>query len=125
MNRTRPLALSVLVALSTGACSDIRDAAPTAAQAEPAVSSPAEAALGATLLQGLGDHDFPITSNDPEVLRWFNQGLMLTYGFNHDAAERAFLKATQLDPQCALCWWGAALVLGPHVNAAMDPTVND
>ena len=125
MNRTRPLALSVLVALLTGACSDTRDTTPTAAQAEPAVSSPAEAALGATLLQGLGDHDFPITSNDPEVQRWFNQGLMLTYGFNHDAAERAFLKATQLDPQCAMCWWGAALVLGPHVNAAMDPTVND
>ena len=125
MNRTRPLALSVLVALLTGACSDTRDTTPTAAQAEPAVSSPAEAALGATLLQGLGDHDFPVTSNHPEVQRWFNQGLMLTYGFNHDAAERAFLKATQLDPQCAMCWWGAALVLGPHVNAAMDPTVNN
>ncbi len=125
MNRTRPLALSVLVALLTGACPDTRDTTPTAAQAEPAVSSPAEAALGATLLQGLGDHDFPVTSNHPEVQRWFNQGLMLTYGFNHDAAERAFLKATQLDPQCAMCWWGAALVLGPHVNAAMDPTVNN
>ena len=125
MNRTRPLALSVLVTLLASACSDTRDAAPTAAQAEPAVSSPAEAALGATLLQGLGDHDFPVTSDHPEVQRWFNQGLMLTYGFNHDAAERAFLKATQLDPECAMCWWGAALVLGPHVNAAMDPTVND
>ena len=49
--------------------------------------------------------------------RWFNQGLMLTFGFNHDAAERSFLKAAQLDPDCAMCWWGAALVLGPHVNA--------
>lgn len=53
--------------------------------------------------------------------RWFDQGLALTYGFNHDAAERAFLKATELDPACAMCWWGASLVLGPHVNAAMDP----
>jgi hypothetical protein len=43
----------------------------------------------------------------PEVQRWFDQGLMLTYGFNHDAAERSFLRATELDPECAMCWWGA------------------
>lgn len=49
---------------------------------------------------------------------------MLTYGFNHDAAERSFLMAAQLDPECAMCWWGAALVLGPHVNATMDPQNN-
>jgi tetratricopeptide (TPR) repeat protein len=49
---------------------------------------------------------------------------MLAYGFNHDAAERSFLKATELDPECAMCWWGTALVLGPHVNAPMDPQNN-
>ena len=56
--------------------------------------------------------------------RWFDQGLAMTYGFNHDAAERSFLKAAELDPDCAMCWWGASLVLGPHVNAAMDPANN-
>ncbi|MBE2292321.1 MAG: hypothetical protein IAF01_07315, partial [Xanthomonadaceae bacterium] len=61
------------------------------------------------------------TSTDPEVQRWFDQGLALTWGFNHDAAERSFLKAAELDPECAMCWWGASLVLGPHVNATMDP----
>jgi hypothetical protein len=50
---------------------------------------------------------------------------MLAYGFNHDAAERSFLRATELDPECAMCWWGAALVLGPHVNSTMDPANND
>jgi tetratricopeptide (TPR) repeat protein len=49
---------------------------------------------------------------------------MLTFGFNHDAAERSYLKAAALDPDCAMCWWGASLVLGPHVNAAMDPADN-
>ena len=87
-------------------------------------SSPPEAVFGANLLQGLGNHHFPITTHNPEAQRWFDQGLMLTYGFNHDAAERSFLRATQLDPQCAMCWWGAALVLGPHVNAGMDPENN-
>jgi tetratricopeptide (TPR) repeat protein len=49
---------------------------------------------------------------------------MLAFGFNHDAAERSFMKAAQLDPDCAMCWWGAALVLGPHVNSGMDPARN-
>ena len=91
---------------------------------EAPVSPPEMALVGAVLLDGLGDYSFPVTSRDPGVQRWFDQGLALTYGFNHDAAERAFLKATELDPQCAMCWWGAALVLGPHVNAAMDPADN-
>jgi len=80
--------------------------------------------VGATLLEGLGDYSFPVTSSHPEVQRWFDQGLMLTYGFNHDAAERSFMKAAELDPGCAMCWWGAALVLGPHVNSGMDPANN-
>jgi tetratricopeptide (TPR) repeat protein len=82
------------------------------------------APVGATLLEGLGNYEFRITTRVPEVQRWFNQGLMLTYGFNHDAAERSYLRGAELDPACAMCWWGAALVLGPHVNSAMDPAAN-
>ncbi|MGQ0699174.1 MAG: hypothetical protein ACT4PZ_13135 [Panacagrimonas sp.] len=82
------------------------------------------APVGATLLPGLGTYRFAITSANPDVQRWFDQALALTYGFNHDAAERSFLKAAELDPNCAMCWWGAALVLGPHVNAGMDPGNN-
>ncbi|MDH5834758.1 tetratricopeptide repeat protein [Luteimonas kalidii] len=119
----RPLVLAcALGALSFAAC-DHRGAV-TAAEAAPAVSPPELAMVGAHLLDGLGDYHFEVTSSHPEVQRWFDQGLMLTYGFNHDAAERSFLKATELDPDCAMCWWGAALVLGPHVNAAMDPADN-
>ncbi len=84
----------------------------------------AEPPVGATLLEGLGKHHFPVTAGVPEAQRWFDQGLMLAYGFNHDAAERSFLKAAELDPGCAMCWWGAAFVVGPHVNAAMDPGKN-
>lgn len=90
----------------------------------PASLDPALQLPGASLLEGLGNHRFAVTSSHPDVQRWFDQGLMLTYGFNHDAAERSFLKALALDPQCAMCWWGSSLVLGPHVNAAMDPAAN-
>jgi tetratricopeptide (TPR) repeat protein len=82
------------------------------------------APVGATLIEGLGDYSMPVTVKNPEVQRWFDQGLAMTYGFNHDAAERSFLKAAELDPDCAMCWWGSALVLGPHVNATMDPNNN-
>jgi tetratricopeptide (TPR) repeat protein len=83
------------------------------------------APVGATLLDGLGDYSMPVTDAAPEVQQWFDQGLMLTYGFNHEAAERSFLKAAQLDPDCAMCWWGASLVLGPNINAAMNPSSNE
>ncbi len=85
---------------------------------------PVIAPVGATLLEGLGDHQMPISTSQDEAQRWFDQALMLTYGFNHDAAERSFLRALEIDPSCAMCWWGSALVLGPHVNAAMDPAQN-
>ncbi|MDQ3287233.1 MAG: hypothetical protein M3Q42_03035 [Pseudomonadota bacterium] len=111
--------LSAALVVATG-CTQSRREATVAA---PLASAP-EAVFGANLLKGLGDHHFPITTRSPEAQRWFDQGLMLTMGFNHDAAERSFLRAAQFDPDCAMCWWGASLVLGPHVNAGMDPENN-
>ncbi|MEZ0470579.1 hypothetical protein [Luteimonas salinilitoris] len=123
MKRSFHIALLCTAAALGVACTASTES-PVAAEPGPVVSPP-EMALGANLLEGLGDHHFAVTSENPEVQRWFDQGLMLTYGFNHDAAERSFVKATELDPECAMCWWGAALVLGPHVNAGMDPANND
>ena len=121
MNRHLLFLSCALAALSLPACERSRS---EPAATAPAVSPPELAMIGAHLLEGLGNHRFPVTSSHPEVQRWFDQGLMLAYGFNHDAAERSFLKATELDPACAMCWWGASLVVGPHVNAAMDPADN-
>ena len=123
MHALRPLTVACAIALI--ALSGCRPAAaPEPSASTPAVSPPELAMIGAHLLEGLGDYRFPVTTKHPEVQRWFDQGLMLAYGFNHDAAERSFLKATELDPDCAMCWWGASLVLGPHVNATMDPADN-
>lgn len=74
------------------------------------------------LWEGTGNADFPITTRSPEAQAYFNQGLRLIYGFNHWEAIRAFRAAQQLDPACALCYWGEALALGPNINAPMQPT---
>ena len=61
-----------------------------------------------------------ITTPSEQARRYFNQGLVLTYGFNHAGAVRSFREAQRLDPGCAMCWWGEALALGPNINAPMD-----
>ena len=125
MTARHPLLPATAIALALALLPGCRPASHTDAQATvPAVSPPEFARVGTHLLDGLGDYRFTVTTTHPEVQRWFDQGMMLAYGFNHDAAERSFVRATELDPDCAMCWWGASLVLGPHVNAAMDPADN-
>lgn len=72
-------------------------------------------------LQNLGDHIFPVTTKSEQAQQYVNQGLNLTYGFNHQEAGRAFREAARLDPDCAMAYWGQALVLGPNINIPMDP----
>ena len=72
------------------------------------------------LLKGLGTWHHRISTTSPEAQRYFDQGLRLTYGFNHDEAVRSFERATQLDPDCAMCHWGIAYALGPNINLPME-----
>ena len=65
---------------------------------------------------GLGDYHFPITTQNPEAQAYFDQGIRLLYGFNHDEAARYFRRASELDPQAAMPWWGLALSIGPNYN---------
>ncbi|MCZ4094369.1 tetratricopeptide repeat protein [Sinorhizobium psoraleae] len=55
---------------------------------------------------------------------YIDQAMMLSFGFNHAEAARSFRQAQKLDPSCAICFWGEALVLGPNINAPMDPDAN-
>ncbi len=76
----------------------------------------------APLFNDLGNHQHPITTASADAQRYFNQGLTLGYAFNHAEAERSFRYAAMLDPQCAMCWWGVAFVLGPNINGPMEQT---
>ncbi|HEY3257268.1 MAG TPA: tetratricopeptide repeat protein [Gemmatimonadaceae bacterium] len=72
------------------------------------------------LYKDLGTHHKAIGTRVPAAQQYFDQGLRLVYGFNHAEAIRSFTRATELDPKCAMCWWGIAYAYGPHVNAGMD-----
>lgn len=71
--------------------------------------------------EGLGELRFDITSSSEEAKRYFLQGYKLANAFNHLEAARSFRYAAQLDPECAMCYWGLAYALGPNYNATMDP----
>ncbi|MEX0942356.1 MAG: hypothetical protein WD002_07405 [Pseudomonadales bacterium] len=78
------------------------------------------ARAGAPLFDGLGTHQHQITTNDPGAQRYFNQGLMLSFAFNHAESIRSFRAAQQLDPDCAMCFWGESLATGPNINVTSN-----
>jgi len=77
----------------------------------------------APALAGLGPVHHPVTTAAERAQDFFDQGLRLTYAFNHQEALRAFKEVVRLDPDCAMGYWGWALVLGPNLNLPMSPDV--
>jgi tetratricopeptide (TPR) repeat protein len=74
----------------------------------------------APLLQGMGNHHHAVSTKNAEAQQFFDQGVSLIYGFNHDEAERSFRRAAELDPNLAMAWWGVALAVGPNYNLPVD-----
>ncbi|EHM02554.1 tetratricopeptide repeat protein [Acetobacteraceae bacterium AT-5844] len=68
----------------------------------------------------LGTLSWPAGTANPEAQAYFDQGYRLAWGFNHAEAVRAFRAAQEIDPNCAMCFWGEAWALGPHINYPMD-----
>jgi tetratricopeptide (TPR) repeat protein len=82
--------------------------------------APANPPAPATLEAGLGDINHPVTTNNPEAQKFFNQGLAYLYGFNHEEAVKSFKQAAQLDPNLAMAYWGIALAMGSNYNVEAD-----
>ena len=89
--------------------------------AEPPAQGASPTGAVAPRLQNLGDHTFPVSTRNRQAQLFINQGLNLAYAFNHAEARRAFREAARLEPKLAMAYWGQALVLGPNINAAMEP----
>ena len=88
---------------------------------EPSAPQASPTGALAPRLQNLGSHTFPVSTRNRQAQVFMNQGLNLAYAFNHAEARRAFREAARLDPNLAMAYWGQALVLGPNINALMEP----
>jgi len=77
---------------------------------------PSAATKGLVMFPGMGTGRFAVDTTNPEAQAWFDYGVKLYHGFNHEEAKQAYAKAAALDPNCALCAWGEALSLGPTLN---------
>ena len=88
---------------------------------EPAQQTVSPTGAIAPRLQKLGAHTFPVSTRNAQAQLFMNQGLNLSYAFNHAEAGRAYREAARLDPNLAMAYWGDALALGPNINAPMDP----
>ncbi|MFZ5876435.1 MAG: hypothetical protein ACOYXU_08505 [Nitrospirota bacterium] len=103
MMRSITLVISIAILLSAAGWSAAQDSAPPV-----------------PLYKDLGKHHHTITTKSAQAQRYFDQGLRLTYAFNHAEAIASFNEAARIDPACAMCYWGAALAMGPNLNLPMD-----
>lgn len=64
----------------------------------------------------LGSYSCPVSTTSPEAQRWFDRGLIWTYGYNHQEAINCFQHAIDHDPDCAMAYWGLSYAAGPNYN---------
>ena len=74
----------------------------------------------AVIIPGLGKLHHEVSTENSKAQRFFDQGLILIYAFNHNEAIRSFEKAATLDPDLAMSYWGIAYALGPNYNLPAD-----
>jgi tetratricopeptide (TPR) repeat protein len=99
----------IIVTLATGVAISV--------SAAPAKTNPASSPR---LLPGLGEVHHPVSTKNSQAQQFFDQGLKLVFGFNHDEARKSFQRAAELDPKLAMAWWGVSLTLGPNYNLPVD-----
>ncbi|MDH4065432.1 MAG: hypothetical protein OEW19_13620 [Acidobacteriota bacterium] len=107
---------AIVISLATGPTLGACDAAPP----EKPATAPAALPHAPAIVPGLGRHHHPIATTSPEAQQFFDQGIALVFGFNHEEAIRSFARAAELDPRAAMPHWGIAWALGPNYNLDID-----
>ncbi|MBX3356827.1 MAG: hypothetical protein KF745_00210 [Phycisphaeraceae bacterium] len=93
--------------------------APVSLAQQPAAPAAPQSAKTPPLFDGMGPHRRTVTTTSPDAQKYFDQALTWTYAFNHDEAIRSYQRAAELDPNCAMAFWGVALCNGPHINVPL------
>ncbi len=89
----------------------------------PGMPTTESASTRTPLYENLGSLHHTVTTESEKAQQYFDQGLRLTYAFNHDEAIKSFKQALAHDSTCAMCYWGIAYALGPNINLPMDSSV--
>ena len=114
----------VLSFLLLTACSQPADVSDNPSPESNEAAADGDAALialaGAPLFDGMGDYELNISTDSEGAQRYFNQGMVLSFAFNHAESVRSFRAAQRLDPDCAMCFWGEALATGPNINVTSN-----
>lgn len=115
------IGIVLLICLGLTACKQETASTPQAATTA-VVETQAEVIqrAGAPLFEGMGNHHHAITTDDPWAQKYFDQGLIIDFAFNHAESVRSFKAAQTLDPECAMCFWGEALAWGPNINVTSN-----
>jgi tetratricopeptide (TPR) repeat protein len=95
-----------------------RAPAPQNTSADATTSTPSVPSTG--ILPGVGAHHHPIATTNPDAQKFFDQGMALVFGFNHEEATRSFQRAAELDPRAPMPHWGIAWSVGPNYNLDID-----
>lgn len=113
----KQIAIPVFLLLLAG-CSE--RSPQTESDREATADIPLAQQAGAPLFEGMGDYHFEITTDSGDAQRYFDQGMVLAFAFNHAESIRSFRAAQKLDPDCAMCFWGEALATGPNINVTSN-----
>ncbi|WP_367606107.1 hypothetical protein [Legionella sp. W05-934-2] len=70
----------------------------------------------APVFDGLGQAYFKADTQNKEAQTYFNQGMVLFYGFDYGESTRSFQASTKADPNCVRCYIGLALSMGSATN---------
>src|SRR6185369_1213539 len=120
--RGRASWVSLAVALGVGVVAACRGAETKSGSAAPNAQAQPPPAPEAKLFPDLGSFHRKVTTSNAQAQPYFDQGLLFCFCFNHEEAIRSFRKAAELDPKCAMAFWGAALAAGPNIN---NPTMDE
>jgi tetratricopeptide (TPR) repeat protein len=116
MRRGKLVVMAVVALLGLGTYSCAQQSRPPRPETSGPPQTLVDWAAGAQLFDGLGDFHRRVTTTSPEAQQYVDQGMRYLWAFNHDESTRSFAKAAQLDPACAMCYWGVALTVGPNYN---------
>ena len=70
--------------------------------------------------EALGTYEWQISTDSPEAQAFFNQGMQLRWAYNMPESVASMVRARELDPTCAMCFWGEAFSRGSFLNGGMS-----